>query len=56
MRETYGEQGLHKLAHDSTKEEAHKYSEEQWAIAPEPYSSVFSSQKTQIGINNSEGM
>ena len=41
MRSTYSKQRLHKLAHDSTEEEAHKDSEHEWTMTPEPYSSVF---------------
>jgi hypothetical protein len=38
---TYREQGLHKFAHDATKEEANEEGEHQWAMTPEPYPSVF---------------
>ena len=42
---TYGEQGLYKLAHDSTEDEAYEDREHYWTMAPEPYPSVFPLEK-----------
>jgi hypothetical protein len=50
MRSTYGKQRLHKLAHDATEEEAHKESEHEWTMTPEPYSSVFPMGRTRPSL------
>jgi hypothetical protein len=38
---THGKQGLHKLAHNATEDEAYEDREHHWTMAPKPYPSVF---------------
>ena len=46
--ETYGKQGLYKLAHNAAEDEAYEDGEQQWTMAPEPYPAVFPSENVTI--------
>ena len=46
--ETYGKQGLYKLAHNAAQDQTYEDGEQQWTMAPEPYPAVFPSENVTV--------